>query len=263
MPYLPEGWYTLRLLCDSSRSRKVPDISSSPCANWNLHIDISDHFTNTQVQQSYSWTHTDIMAANDQHSRPRKRSVSFADEPEPYRSDSMQESRLSVVTTLTTAINRIETTSAATIHFSRDIRRSSLAAAVHRASTRLGDGLCESRKELALLGILPEPESSEDEDSLVPVDMLSSEEANSSVVPTTIPEGEEWGDGGFSPKDTVRNRDIFRTSNKGLVLTRDSRAVGKQPSQSRGLPQKLWTAPSILMPLTLYLAQSHSILKQR
>jgi hypothetical protein len=146
------------------------------------------------------------MTANNVQSGNAQRRVSFADEIEADRSDSTQESRLSVVTTLATAINTIETTSAAALKISTDTRRTSLTAAIRRTSTHLEDGLCESQKELKLLGILPEPESSEDEDSSAPVNTPSSEEGGGFVVPYTIPEGSELDDGGVSPKDMVRSR---------------------------------------------------------
>ena len=83
-------------------------------------------------------------------------------------------------------------------------RRASLTTAIGRASTVLGDGLCESKKELKLLGILPDPESSEDEGDSAPMNTPASEKSYDFVIPATIPEHEELDDGRVSPKDTVR-----------------------------------------------------------
>jgi hypothetical protein len=45
----------------------------------------------------------------------------------------------------------------------RPNRRPSLTEAMRRASLVIGDGVCESWKELRMLGILPEPESEDDD----------------------------------------------------------------------------------------------------
>lgn len=48
---------------------------------------------------------------------------------------------------------------------SQQDRRPSLNKAVRRASYVIGDGVCESWKELRMIGILPEPESEDEDES--------------------------------------------------------------------------------------------------
>ena len=52
----------------------------------------------------------------------------------------------------------------------RATRRPSLTEAVRRASTLIGDGLCESKKELKMLGVLPDCDSDEDDLYVAPAD---------------------------------------------------------------------------------------------
>ena len=88
-------------------------------------------------------------------------------------------------------------------------RRGSLFEAVRRASTFIGDGVCESRKELKLLGVLPEPEDSEDEVSPPTIASIDPVQYRAAV-PEAISEDEEVYDQyGVSPTNTVSFRHIW------------------------------------------------------
>lgn len=139
------------------------------------------------------------MTSNEPDTEGRKRRVSFAD-GEPYRSDSIQDclpldAGPRVAFTATYARNSRP----------QPYRRGSLIQAIRLASTLLGDGLCESKKELKLLGILPEPESEDDECPNSP-SRAAYQGPCSVVVPATIIESAEFHDeDGVSPTDMVRN----------------------------------------------------------
>jgi hypothetical protein len=91
-------------------------------------------------------------------------------------------------------------------------RRGSLFEAVRRASTFIGDGVCESRKELMLLGVLPEPEDDEEEITSPILALMDSMQCRRAVPEATLENEEEFYDEyGVSPTDTVSLRLYPRT----------------------------------------------------